>query len=74
MLNRSQIETRLHELRLEQERGYGRLAGLEREREQLRETLLRIQGAIQVLDELRRTEGVAADPAGPSDATRVARG
>ncbi|MEJ2454130.1 MAG: hypothetical protein P8103_08245 [Candidatus Thiodiazotropha sp.] len=74
MVNRSQIESRLHELRLELERGYGRLARLEREREQLSETLLRIQGAIQVLDGLCRTEGVAADPAGSDDSTRAARG
>ncbi len=66
-MNEIPIETRLRELRLEQERGFGRLARLDREREQLRETLLRIQGAIQVLEEMRR-----AQPADEADGARAA--
>lgn len=76
MVSKSQIETRLRELRKEQERGHSRLAQLEREREQLRETLLRINGAIQVLDELRnqtdsldeRTLDVSDDPSQAAEA------
>ncbi len=72
-MNELPIEARLRELRLEQERGFGRLAGLEREREQLRETLLRIQGAIQVLDEMRREMEVGGSPGGAVSAAQSHR-
>ena len=49
-------EKRLHELRAEFRQGEAHLAELERQRSQLRDTLLRISGAIQVLE-----EGMAAE-------------
>jgi len=47
----SQLHKRLNELKKEFETGQKRLAELEREQTNLRETLLRISGAIQVLEE-----------------------
>ncbi len=49
---REQAEARLKELRAEFEAGQARLDELEREATRLRETLLRISGAAQVLHEL----------------------
>lgn len=46
-----QLETRLNELRAEFEKGQHRLKELESESVSLRDTLLRISGAIQVLQE-----------------------
>jgi hypothetical protein len=48
-----QLERRLQELKTEFEAGQKMLADLEARQAQLRETLLRISGAIQVLEELR---------------------
>ncbi len=50
------IEARLQELRGEWEKGARQLELLDRQRGELRETLLRIEGAIQVLEELSRAE------------------
>jgi hypothetical protein len=48
----SAVARRLEELRLDWTAGQRRLESLETERQRLRETLLRIAGAIQVLEEL----------------------
>jgi prefoldin subunit 5 len=50
------IEARLQELREEWEKGTRQLEILDRQRGELRETLLRIEGAVQVLEELSRSE------------------
>ena len=47
-----QIEARLKELREQFQAGQGQLQELERQEAYLRETMLRISGAIQVLEEL----------------------
>jgi len=46
-----QLETRLQELRAEFEKGQKRLAELETETASTRNALLRISGAVQVLEE-----------------------
>ena len=48
---RKQLEQRIQELKTEFETGQKRLAELESQRASLNETLLRISGAIQVLEE-----------------------
>jgi predicted nucleic acid-binding Zn-ribbon protein len=48
---REQLENRLAALREEFEKGKKKLEGLEAEANELRHTLLRISGAIQVLEE-----------------------
>lgn len=53
----SAMAERLSALRREHEIGSRRLAVLERERLQLRDVLLRIGGAIQVLEELQADGG-----------------
>jgi len=50
------MEQRLHELRRELERGQQEMARLDLRRQELRDTLLRISGAIQVLEELKSQE------------------
>ncbi len=49
---RKQMEDRLQVLRQEFETGQSRLTELEAQAAQLRQTLLRISGAIQVIEEL----------------------
>jgi len=64
---REQLEERLKTLRHEFETGQGRLRDLEAQQARLRETLLRISGAIQVLEEV-----LAAAPAnGPPPECRT---
>ena len=46
------MNNRLEELRRELEKGKQRLEALDRERQELRDTMLRISGAIQVIEEL----------------------
>ena len=53
---------RLRELRKEYEDGHARLATLEDERQQARDSLLQISGAIQVLEDLIERAEVFAEP------------
>ena len=50
------IATRLQELRAELEKGGRQMLVLEGKRAELRDTMLRIEGAIQVLEELSALE------------------
>lgn len=58
-----QIESRLEELRQEFARGQARHQELDAQQSALRETLLRISGAIQVLEEVLVTPTGAGPPA-----------
>jgi hypothetical protein len=49
---RAQVEQRVSELKAEHKKGQQMLAELEGKEAELRQTLLRISGAIQVLEEL----------------------
>jgi prefoldin subunit 5 len=53
---KQQLEQRLKELRTEFESGQKMLVDLENQQANVRETLLRISGAIQVLEELKTAE------------------
>jgi prefoldin subunit 5 len=48
-----QVQARIEALRKELEMGQRRMTDLDREMAQLRDTMLRISGAIQVLEELQ---------------------
>ena len=65
---KSQIEARLQELRTEYDAGVGVMNDLQKKQDELRATLMRISGAIQVLDELLAADAAVAAPdttAGP---------
>ncbi len=66
---REQAQMRLEVLKKELETGQAELERLEKQRAYLHETVLRISGAVQVLEELL-TEGRAAEQngAGPAEA------
>jgi prefoldin subunit 5 len=66
------IDARLAELRGERDRGEEMLADLQQRQAALRETLLRIQGAIQVLEELKQQSGDADADEPPSPAVALA--
>jgi hypothetical protein len=55
------MEKRLSELREQLEMGQQQLAVLDRQRAELRDTVLRISGAVQVLEELLEQNGSVAD-------------
>lgn len=57
------MKERLAELRAEFEKGQQRLQMLDQQRAEVRDTLLRISGAIQVLEELLKQESQSS-PAG----------
>ena len=69
-----QLQRRLAELRSQFDTGQSKLAELEQQSTALRTTLLRISGAIQVLEEeLTKTDAVhAPSGAGSHDGTHVA--
>jgi predicted nuclease with TOPRIM domain len=58
---RDELQARLELLRNEWETGRTRLSELERQQAQLGETMLRISGAIQVLEELLGEGGESAE-------------
>jgi predicted nuclease with TOPRIM domain len=65
---REQLEARLAELKREFETGQARLRELESQAAHLRETMLRISGAIQVIEETlagATGEGAAGDAGAP---------
>jgi DNA repair exonuclease SbcCD ATPase subunit len=63
---KSQLEARLNELRDEYDAGTKVLADLQKKQDELRSTLLRISGAIQVLEEVLAAETTAdAEANGP---------
>jgi hypothetical protein len=55
-----QLQARLDELKSDFVAGQARLAELERQQGVMRETLLRISGAIQVIEELQADAGASA--------------
>ena len=55
-----QIESRLDELRQEHTKGQARFREVEMQQAALRETLLRISGAIQVLEEVLAGDAAAS--------------
>ena len=64
---REQLEERVAALQSEFDRGNERLKLLEDDADKLRETLLRIAGAVQVLtEELERSGAAEGEQAGPS--------
>ena len=63
MLMSNQIQVRIESLRKELEVGQRRMHDLERDLAQLRDTMLRISGAIQVLEELQAEAAAAPDAA-----------
>lgn len=68
---KSQLEERLSTLRGEYESGQKMLAELEARRSQLTQTLLRIEGAMQVIQELLQQEAKpGAEGSPPVDAAR----
>lgn len=50
---------RLEQLRAELEKGRQRMQSLDRERQEVRDTMLRISGAIRVLEEMLQQNGSA---------------
>lgn len=58
------ISDRLSQLKSELEKGQEQMALLDQRRQELRDTMLRISGAIQVLEELRE-QRVPAERDGP---------
>jgi len=73
---KEQLEQRLKELRAEFEAGQKMLAEVESKRAELRNTLTRISGAVQVLEEeLAKAAGILApaDKFGDKEANGLAR-
>ena len=64
---KEQIETRLQGLKTEFETGQKMLAELEQKKAGLEQTLLRISGAIQVLEELIASAPSSPDSSAPEE-------
>jgi chromosome segregation ATPase len=65
---KQQLEERLAALRAEYQQGEGLMTEYERKRTELHETMLRISGAIQVLEEeLRKAENTPRALTAPSE-------
>jgi len=62
-----QVQQRLESLRQEYAKGEQMLQDLEREAQQIRDSLLRIAGAIQVLEELQQGAGAVGGVDGDAD-------
>lgn len=56
------IAEKLQELRYEYAKGQQQLAQLDQRRQELRETMLRISGAIQVLEEMQTAQVEVRNP------------
>jgi predicted nuclease with TOPRIM domain len=63
---KEELQARLATLKAEFATGQERLAEMENQATQLRQTLLRISGAIQVLEELLAESPAGAGPATPN--------
>jgi hypothetical protein len=59
---RQSINQRIEALKSERSKGLQQLAGLQQKQEEIRQTLLRIEGAMQVLDELLSQDRSESDP------------
>jgi predicted nuclease with TOPRIM domain len=68
-LMKQQLEQRIKELKAEFAAGQRMMADLETKQAHLRETLLRISGAIQVLEELLNTPDPAPNSVVPANST-----
>ncbi len=64
MSRKEQVRQRLKELRVEFQAGQKMLEDIEKKRDRLRESMLRIAGAIQVLEELEGEGGGVGSTAG----------
>ena len=69
---RDQMEQRLDELKREYEAGQKMLADLEQKKMKLEQTMLRISGAIQVLEEMLAADSPGAPVQAPADEARAA--
>ena len=65
-MDREQLTQRLNELKAEAEAGHNVLADLDTKRANVQQTLLRISGAIQVLEELLAADATNDLPADAS--------
>jgi hypothetical protein len=70
---KDQLEARLAELRSEYDAGLGVMADLQKKQDELRTTLMRISGAIQVLEEVLAADAPQDDSADPPGPRLVAR-
>jgi hypothetical protein len=68
---KEQIEIRLQQLKTEFEAGQKMLAETEQRKINLEQTLLRISGAIQVLEELLENKQASLDGAVPAESNSV---